>query len=418
MKELWLLPHTEQTNDNRMEKTYSLRKFSDDATVKRPKELTSFSRQIDNTITLDDSQLSYYYFADGDLNTPDGVDLSGGFSNFKVNDKLDFGDLAGMLSSIVKYEREHQKKISAKLVSFRGLLKKLMMLPYDGRDSLAFNIVVFDGQLFMQQDIDHFKFTNTPYESLNDINRKFTYSGYKFETIATLPKPWAQCSRKEIEKRNKLEVNNIEQYCTVVKTTIGSTSLLLGAEVDCAWDYKPTDGSDALSHYVELKTTGVLNDPTKVKNFETKLLSTWAQCFLVGIPRIVYAFRDGQLKIRSVEEFKTEEIPLLLKNNPLSVQKHQQNPNLKIVNKSMQSIKFLSGILSWLQESISLEDESKTYKLQFDPKKNSMFVSLSENLPEESAKLLSSYVPEGEGGMLTDEFKEWRQEFKELKSKA
>ena len=71
MKELWLLPHTEQTNDNRMEKTYSLRKFSDDATVKRPKELTSFSRQIDNTITLDDSQLSYYYFADGDLNTPD-----------------------------------------------------------------------------------------------------------------------------------------------------------------------------------------------------------------------------------------------------------------------------------------------------------------------------------------------------------
>lgn len=396
-----------------MQATYSIRKFSEVSTVKRPKELGCFSRDIDNKISIDDSQLSYYYLADNDLNGNDGIDLSGGFAKFKKNPQLDYGDFTGLLGSIIKYEREHKKKISSKIITWRGLIKTLMLLPYENRDTFVLSIVVFDGQLFVQSDIEYRRFIEET-DHPNDIQRKFIYSGYKFETISTLPKPWAQCTRKEIEKRNKLEVNNIEQYGIIVKTTIGSTSLLLGAEVDCVYDYKPTDGSDPLSHYVELKTTGPLNDPGKVQQFENKLLKTWAQCFLVGIPRVIYAFRDSQLRIRSIEEFKTEEIPLLIKNNPINVQKHQQNPNLKVVNKSMQAIKFLSGLLEWLESSIPTEDESKTYRLAFDPSKNSVFVTLNENTPEKTEKLLSPYNGE-DGGMLTEEFKQWRKELKTLK---
>lgn len=398
-----------------MEATYSIKKFSENTTVKRPKELGSYSRDHEHKITLDDSQLSYYYLSDNDLNSPDGIDLSGGFQNFKRDTELDYGNFEPLLASIVKYEREHKKKISAKIISWRGLMRSLMLLPFENRDHFVYNIVVFDGQLFIQADKEHLANTYQGFDSMNDIQRKFTYSGYKFEKIATLPKPWSECTRKEIEKRNKLEVNNIEQYCTVVKTTIGSTPLVLGAEVDCVWDYKPKDGNDVLSHYVELKTTGPLNDPAKVFNFEQKLLKTWAQCFLVGIPRIIYAFRDNQLKIRSIEEFKTEEIPLLIKNNPMSVQKYQQNPNLKIVNKSMQSIKYLSGILSWLEETIPIDDESKTYRLEFNPNKNSMFVNLRENEAEKTEKLLATYVDRDNGGVLTEEFKEWRRELKSKK---
>lgn len=397
--------------------TYSIRKFSDNTTVKRPKELGSFSRDIDNNITIDDSQLSYYYLADNDLNTPDGIDLSGGSATFKKNPKLDYGDFTGLLGSIMKYEKEHNKKVSAKIITWRGLMKTLMLMPYENSERFIYNIVVFDGQLFLQSDIEYRKYVEErENSSMNDIQRRFVYSGYKFETISTLPKPWAQCTRKEIEKRNKLEVNNIEQYGIIVKTTIGSTPLVLGAEIDCVWDYKPTDGSDTLSHYVELKTTGPLNDTNKVFNFESKLLKTWAQCFLVGVPRIIYAFRDGSMKIRSIEEFKTEDIPLLIKNNPISVQKHLENPNLKVVNKSMQSIKFLSGILNWLEESISLDDETKTYRLEFDPSKNSMFINLHENDAETTEKLLSPYDGEN-GGMLTEEFKQWRAQLKMLKKK-
>jgi RAT1-interacting protein len=396
-----------------MQATYSIRKFSDNTTVKRPKELGCFSRDIDNKISIDDSQLSYYYLPDNDLNGNEGIDLSSGFSKFKKNPNLDYGDFTGLLGSIIKYEKEHKKKISSKIITWRGLMRTLMLLPYENRDKFLYNIVVFDGQLFIQSDIEYRKFIEEN-EKVNDIQKKFIYSGYKFETIATLPKPWSQCTRKEIEKRNKLEVNNIEQYAVIVKTTIGSTSLLLGAEVDCVYDYKPTDGTDTLSHYVELKTTGPLNDPNKVTQFENKLLKTWAQCFLVGIPKIIYAFRDASLRIRSIEEFKTEEIPLLIKNNPMNVEKHQQNPNLKVINKSMQSIKFLSGILNWLEETIPLNDESKTYRLEFDPFKNSMFVNLSENTDQITSRLLSPYNGEN-GGMLTEEFKQWRKELKSIK---
>lgn len=395
-----------------MQETYSIRKFSENSTVKRPKEIGSFSRDIENRIHIDDSQLSYYYLPDGDLDGNPRINLGAGLASFRKNPKVDYGDFAGLLGSIMKYEQEHGKKVNAKIISWRGLMKKLMLLPYDNRERFIFNIVVFDGQLFIQSDFEFRKYCEEQdEESLNDIQRKFIYSGYKFETIATLPKPWAECTRKEIEKRNKLEVNNIEQYCSVVRTTIGSTSLVLGAEVDCVYDYKPCDGSDPLAHYVELKTTGPLNDPTKVANFENKLLSTWAQCFLVGIPRIIYAFRDGSLQVRSIEEFKTEEIPLLIKNNPINVQKHKQNPNLKVVNKSMQSIKYLSGILQWLEQSIDINDESKTYTLEFNPSKNSMFVTLSPNPEDITTKLLSPYNEE-KGGMLTEEFKAWRKELK------
>lgn len=82
----------------------------------------------------------------------------------------------------------------------------------------------------------------------------------------------------------------------------------------------------------------------------------------------------------------------------------------------MQSIKFLSGVLSWLEESIPTDDETKTYQLEFDPSKNSMFLSLKENDAETTQKLQAPYDGEN-GGMLLDEFKEWREELKALANK-
>lgn len=391
---------------------YSIRKFSEDATVKRPKELGSFSRNLDNQYLVDDSHLNYYYFPDNDLNAPDGIDLTGGFKNFQQNPKLDYGDFAGLLKCLQKYEQENNKKVSAKIISWRGIMRALMLLPYENRDSLVLNIVVFDGQLFIQSDAEYQKVKFEKEKSeITDAHKMMIYAGYKFETLTTLPKPWTNCTRKEIEKRNKLPVNNIEQYSIMVKTTIGSTPLLIGAEVDCVWDFKPSDGSDPLQHYVELKTTGVLSEPKQIFNFEHKLLKTWAQCFLAGIPRVIYGFRDGDMKLRSIEEYQTNDIPLLIKNNPISIERHRQNPNYRVVNKSMQSIKYLSGLLSWLETSIPLDDESKTYRLSFDNSVNPMFLNLTENTEDITKRLLSPYKDET-GGMLTNEFRDWRYSLK------
>ena len=61
------------------------------------------------------------------------------------------------------------------------------------------------------------------------------YSGYKFEELSTLQKPWDESTRREIETRNESIVDNIQQYCSIVKTQLGSSSIIMGGEVDCLW---------------------------------------------------------------------------------------------------------------------------------------------------------------------------------------
>lgn len=61
-----------------------------------------------------------------------------------------------------------------------------------------------------------------------------TSQGYKFETLATLPKTWAETSREYIEERENHVVNNKAQYCSVVRTGIGKTVMCLGGEVDAS----------------------------------------------------------------------------------------------------------------------------------------------------------------------------------------
>jgi RAT1-interacting protein len=58
------------------------------------------------------------------------------------------------------------------------------------------------------------------------------FSGYKFETLCLLPSTWAETDREYIENRENEIVNNHAQYCSVVKTGIGSTVMILGGEVD------------------------------------------------------------------------------------------------------------------------------------------------------------------------------------------
>lgn len=56
--------------------------------------------------------------------------------------------------------------------------------------------------------------------------------GYKFETLSLLPVPWPEASREQIESREDEIVENYSQYCSICRTQIGSTSMLIAGEVD------------------------------------------------------------------------------------------------------------------------------------------------------------------------------------------
>lgn len=47
-----------------------------------------------------------------------------------------------------------------------------------------------------------------------------------------IPKPWDETSRDFIESRSEHIVNNYEQYISVVQTSIGGISMIIGGEVD------------------------------------------------------------------------------------------------------------------------------------------------------------------------------------------
>ena len=56
--------------------------------------------------------------------------------------------------------------------------------------------------------------------------------GYKFETLSLIPHPWDGTSREYIENREREMVDNYAQYCSIVRTGIGKSRLILGGEVD------------------------------------------------------------------------------------------------------------------------------------------------------------------------------------------
>lgn len=153
--------------------------------------------------------------------------------------------------------------------------------------------------------------------------------------LATLSVPFTACPRTVLESRDTVVVNTNVQYVSVVRTRLGSCSLVLGGEVDGVYDYKPSIDLDLLqplpdddfcglrkkpapplkpesivAHYIELKTTKVQTTQRDRESFERfKLLKFWAQSFLLGVPRIIVGYRDEAGMLQHEEELETLKIP-------------------------------------------------------------------------------------------------------------
>lgn len=145
-----------------------------------------------------------------------------------------------------------------------------------------------------------------------------------------LDQPWDPTPRHEIESREDRTVNNNAQYCSVARTGIGHTKLVIGGEVDACmfssphdlripsanippvWDCKPDRKEDPIN-WVELKTSAEIRNDRDMFKYERKLLKFWAQSFLLGVPKIIVGFRDQHGILRRLEEVETASIPSKVK---------------------------------------------------------------------------------------------------------
>jgi RAT1-interacting protein len=123
-----------------------------------------------------------------------------------------------------------------------------------------------------------------------------------------MPTTWDATSRDYIEGREDQIVNNKAQYCSVVRTGIGRTTLVLGGEVDAVWDAKP-EPPDPRINWVELKTSVDPRSERDLQAFERKLMKFWIQSFLLGVPKIIVGFRDQNGILARIEEMDTAKIP-------------------------------------------------------------------------------------------------------------
>lgn len=128
----------------------------------------------------------------------------------------------------------------------------------------------------------------------------------------------------------------------MVRTGIGNHSIIIGGEVDAVEGSKPDDPADAIP-YVELKTSEDFrpDDRFSAKKFERKLVRFWAQSFLLGVPKIIVGFRSKDGHLRRLQEFKTMEIPNMVKRYG----EHSWDGNI--------CINFAAAFLDFLKEHIT-----------------------------------------------------------------
>jgi RAT1-interacting protein len=351
--------------------------------LKQPKEIYSYSIDIHTNVHMDDRSLAYYYLTDSWLDR--SLDLFSGFKDFQQKDESKPLHLDTLLMALMSYEGKTGTKVKTDIISWRGIMTKLMCLPYENSDDMDLNVMVFDGQIFIEED---HKLTTQKKRPMDQQGELLCYSGFKFEQVATISKPWSHCTREEIEGHFTAPVNNIEQYVSVVRTGVGKVGFVLGGEVDCAKDYKPQPPESPLSHYVELKTSKVVRSDRDAKNFERKILKSWAQSFLLGVPKIVYGFRNDNGILDCVEEYKTEAIPTIVKNSTVTPPHRKWN--------GMDAIAFYGAALEWIKDTVTSDNNVVIWRLSFKAKQDEQLV----------LRKLSSDESED---FLLPEFKQWRQ---------
>ncbi|KAL8674602.1 MAG: hypothetical protein Q9168_000977 [Polycauliona sp. 1 TL-2023] len=299
-------------------------------------EIASFSYDDGHEFHLGERSLRYYY-------PPTiGADLSKGFDSFQQLDDTADDHLDSLLKTIVDLESRTGEKCQADVITWRGMMTKIMATPFDMFNGFEMNATRFQNTLFIEENHAHklesrnsqHQQASRPGTASQDL---MSYWGYKFETLALLPATWAETSRDYIESREDLVVNNHAQYCSVVRTGIGKSRLILGV-----WDAKPSRADDPIN-WVELKTAATPLSDRDVLKYERKLLKFWIQSFLLGVPRIIVGFRTKDGILQSLEELETSQIPRLVKHRG----KGTWDGNL--------CISFTANFLDWLKTTIEGE---------------------------------------------------------------
>ncbi|KAF1957458.1 RAI1-domain-containing protein [Byssothecium circinans] len=358
------------------------------ASIKRPREVTHFSYDENHEYREDDSGINYYHAPK--LNT----DLKEGFSTFRHYEDTSDPHLDSLLRALASKEQTTGAKEEVDFITWRGMMTKIMTAPFDMFAEFSMLATKRDGTIYIEEDFparaaqrDAEKDRPKPKwqqdQNLPD-HKMMTYWGYKFEVLSLLPTPPSSTSAEIIANRTKAPVSNYAQHCSIVRTSFGPHSLLLGGEVDGLSGPKPPSSSaqDTPIPWIELKTAEELPPSPShrdVLKFERKLLKFWAQSFLLGVPKVLVGWRSKMGILRGVQEIETARIPGMVRRGTAC-----WDGNV--------CINFAAAFLGFLKDCVG---DDGVYRVELRKKGGVVEVQK---------------VGDGVGGIVSREFVEWRAE--------
>ncbi|KAI0366228.1 RAI1-domain-containing protein [Pilatotrama ljubarskyi] len=280
----------------------------------QPTGLLTFSYTPQRVLEFTDSALRYY------VDPPPGADLRYGYERW-IKRPEERTRLDGLLRAV---ERIMQKADASTgpgsgakwlkdiaVVTWRGIMTKILTAPYEDRDRSEFNAMYVNGTLYVEEHLSDARLVEK--EHLAPKQRLQTYYGYSFESWCTSSKPGVPERTDGHPVGWGGDVDTNVQWCSVIKTKLGDNRLLVGGEVDCVRDGFTPGRTDTL---VELKTSMAIRHGDDEARFEKKLLKFYMQSFLLGVPEIVVGFRTPAGRLTTTQTFKTIQIPRLVRGKP------------------------------------------------------------------------------------------------------
>ncbi|XP_035828326.1 decapping and exoribonuclease protein isoform X2 [Aplysia californica] len=255
---------------------------------------------------------------------------------------------SGMTEDAVKTKSSDDLKfqsLSTDFVCWRGLLTKLLCVPYEKRDGLMLAVIKFRGTYYMCE----FETESKKLEKQQTTPRQEQMCawGFKFEQYVVADK---SSERPDTSK----PVNTNEGFCTIVRSRLESHSLVFGAEVDCEDPWRKQGNK-----YVELKTSRLIDTQRQHENFcRFKLIKWWAQSFLVGIPVVICGFRDDNGVVHCLQNYPVKEMPALTKDSI----RQPWKPNV--------CFNFLKDFLDFVKSNITEDNERCAHVFRWGPGKD------------------------------------------------
>ncbi|GJE89921.1 RAI1 domain-containing protein [Phanerochaete sordida] len=322
----------------------------------QPSTLLTFSYTPERVLEFTDSALRYY------VDPPLRAELKYGYERW-IKRPEEKGRLDGLLKAVLKY----RSRVDAggadgaawlrdiAVVSWRGVMTKILTAPYEDRDGWELNVMLVDGTLYLEEHTSNEKLVEKEY--MEPRHRLFSYFGYSFESYCTSSHP----DRREVHAEGRShpfgwggDVDTNVQWCAVVKTKLGDQRLVIGGEVDCVRE-RFKGSTDTL---VELKTSMTIRGPQDEAKFEKKLLKFYFQSFLLGVPEIVVGFRTPQGQISTTQSFKTIQIPRMVRGKP-----HAWDPSICLD----WGHRFLQFLKSTLASQTNALRERSVWRARFSP---------------------------------------------------